>query len=130
MLMNDKIRSVLQSNDDACLIGLDSCIIVFVSPQGFVTDTISEHGYDYSMGIGDAWSVAVPTAASEMRQAYYGGHDPFTRAYFAWQGGSAYNYGMLPPRYPVPALRRRLNYRSLWSVLRWIGYLPSHTPRF
>lgn len=35
-----------------------------------------------------------------------------------------------PPNYPVPALRRRVNYSSLWSVLRWIGYLPSGANRF
>lgn len=102
-------------------------------------DTVSDHSYDYSIGFGDAWSIAVPTTYqqrhSEGDLAYreeYGikGYrkEPWTVT--KWKGASMYNYGYHPARYPVPALRRRVDYRSLWSVLRWIGYLPTHTPRF
>lgn len=41
-----------------------------------------------------------------------------------------YLKGNKPPNYPVPAIRRRVKYSDLWSVLRWIGYLPSGFPRF
>jgi hypothetical protein len=44
----------------------------------------------------------------------------------AWQ----YASGERQPNYPMPAIRRRVNYASLYSVLRWIGYLSSGSRRF
>lgn len=51
----------------------------------------------------------------------------------SWRGlniTNGYIRGDIEPNYPMPAIRRRVNYASLWSVLRWIGFLPSGYPRF
>ena len=63
-------------------------------------DATQQYEYSYSMGVGDAWKVQVPAKAKTKRQVIgdyiYGP---------VWHGGTIYEYGLLPPRYPVPAIR-------------------------
>lgn len=47
--------------------------------------------------IGRAWMVKVPR-----NYAFEGESAKLTP--YQWQGGSLYNYGLMPPHYPVPAL--------------------------
>lgn len=50
---------------------------------------VSDHNYYYAAGFGDALSIRVK----------YGVHNSL----YEWQHGTAYNYGIGKPHYPVPA---------------------------
>jgi hypothetical protein len=91
--------AMLASQIDACL-----C----VKPQaprdanywrGFRTAQPSDHGYNYSMGVGDCWSVHVlQSSVMGDGSIWYG-----TQC----KPGNSYNYGApgyVEPHYPVPAL--------------------------
>lgn len=52
-------------------------------------DLVSDHGYQYSIGIGDAWSV---------KTRNYDTYPSF------WKGGNTYNYGIGEANYLVPAI--------------------------
>lgn len=55
-------------------------------------DLVSDHGYQYSIGIGDAYKLTVPLQDKRNLNAPY------------WHGGTAYNYGIGEANYPVPAI--------------------------
>jgi len=73
---------------------------------------ISQHGYNYSMAIGDAWRVQVRVFSDCDR--YAGDGMPIIntlsglRKVRPWRGGSTYNYGIGKANYPVPAIPLQL----------------------
>lgn len=56
----------------------------------------SQHRYRYSMGVWKEWRVQIFGYAKPPGE---------TRMRGIWTGGTAYNYGIGAPRYPVPAVR-------------------------
>lgn len=49
---------------------------------------------------------------------------PHNRSETLWVSGTAYEYGMLPPRYPMPAIRQGFEFGQRWPdgkcvLLEW-----------
>lgn len=105
---------------------VDACLMLpHVPPKqdanywrGFRYCRPSDHGYEYSMAIGDAWSVKypvmrlVPLAQRPYTRTTHQTSETHPEQYEQhWRGGTAYNYGIGAAHYPVPAL---------WSCERYL----------
>lgn len=81
------------------VVQVDACLMPVVAPNKYAVIfrycAPSDHGYQYNMGIGDAWSIKRQCVSPRG---------------VGLVPGSLYNYGLIAPRYPVPTTIGRVWY--------------------